>query len=87
MSTKNTIVEHLKSKAKLGDGESKEIINLFFQEIIDLVKNDFNLKLYGFGTFKKSSMQKRRIRSINTGEIKEITIPEKIKFQRNKKKA
>ena len=85
--TKNCIIEHLKGEAGLGSGESAELLNVFFQEIENQLKEGANIKFYGFGSFSKSSAGKRKIKNISTGEIQEVLMPSKIKFKRNKKKA
>lgn len=85
--TKNCIIEHLKGEAGLGSGESSELLNSFFQEIENQLKEGANVKFYGFGSFSKTVAGKRKIKNINTGEIQEVPIPSKIKFKRNKKKA
>jgi len=85
--TKNCIIEHLKGEAGLGSGEASLLLQSFFEEIENQLKEGNNVKFYGFGSFSKSESGKRKIKNINTGEIQEVLIPSKIKFKRNKKKS
>tara|TARA_Y100001970_G_C14087824_1_gene778327 strand:+ start:505 stop:801 length:297 start_codon:yes stop_codon:yes gene_type:complete len=70
--TKADIIEHLHNELGLNKSECKILIEDFFDEIKESLKNGEEVKLSGFGNFELLNKKKRPGRNPKTGE--EVTI-------------
>tara|TARA_B100000900_G_scaffold327051_1_gene287105 strand:- start:31 stop:327 length:297 start_codon:yes stop_codon:yes gene_type:complete len=70
--TKADIIEHLHNELGLNKSECKIIIEDFFDEIKESLKNGEEVKLSGFGNFELLNKKERPGRNPKTGE--EVTI-------------
>ncbi len=64
--------------------EGNEIVDLFFNSIMDAVKNDERVEIRGFGSFSLRSYDKRQGRNPKTGEIIEVKPKKKPFFKAGK---
>ena len=70
------LIERLAKKEELSGLNKKQIgavIETMLPTIVEIVKNDEEVRLMGFGTFKKSHRNARKGRNPQTGE--EMNIP------------
>ena len=70
--TKADIMEHLHNELGLNKSECKILIEDFFNEIKESLKNGEEVKLSGFGNFELLNKKERPGRNPKTGE--EVTI-------------
>ena len=70
--TKADIIEHLHDELGLNKSECKILIEDFFDEIKESLKNGEEVKLSGFGNFELLNKKERPGRNPKTGE--EVTI-------------
>ena len=60
---KHDLIDAVIAKSKKGDilshGQVKRLVNLIFNEIIDMTENDCIVVVTGFGTFEKTSKSPR----------------------------
>lgn len=67
----------------------KEFITTFYKSFIRLILDELNINgefvLPEFGSFRITKHKERRIRDVNTGELKTIPAIKTIKFEPNKK--
>tara|TARA_B100000902_G_scaffold277602_1_gene263391 strand:- start:55 stop:351 length:297 start_codon:yes stop_codon:yes gene_type:complete len=70
--TKADIIEHLNNELGLNKSECKILIEDFFDEIKESLKNGEEVKLSGFGNFELLNKKERPGRNPKTGE--EVTI-------------
>tara|TARA_B100001057_G_scaffold498625_1_gene606295 strand:+ start:1660 stop:1956 length:297 start_codon:yes stop_codon:yes gene_type:complete len=70
--TKADIIEHLHNELGLNKSECKILIEDFFDEIKESLKNGEEVKLSGFGNFELLNKKERPGRNPKTGE--EVTI-------------
>lgn len=74
--TKNSMIEHLKGESVgLSDGESKELLNAFFETLEEELVAGNNVKFHKFGSFKPVKRAGRKAKNFSTGE--EILTAEK----------
>ena len=70
------LIERLSKKEELSGLSKKQIgavLETMLPTIVEIVKNDEEVRLMGFGTFKKSHRNARKGRNPQTGE--EMNIP------------
>ena len=67
---KSNILTKLELKHKnLSTTDIEQIFNIFTKKIISALKNDKNVELRGFGTFKKKVNKAKQVRNPKTNEI------------------
>jgi integration host factor subunit alpha len=66
--TKAMIAAHLFDTLGLNKREAKELVELFFEEIRQVLESGQNVKLSGFGNFVLRNKRKRPGRNPKTGE-------------------
>ncbi len=64
--------------------EGNEIVDLFFNSIMEAVKNDERVEIRGFGSFSLRSYPKRLGRNPKTGETIEVEPKKKLFFKAGK---
>ena len=67
--TKIELVQHLFDTLGINKREAKEIVELFFEEIIQALVSGEAVKLPGFGVFMPKNKTSREGRNPKTGEI------------------
>jgi integration host factor subunit beta len=72
---KSELIEVLASKADITTTQSEEVVNLFFQAIIDSLTTDGRVEIRGFGAFTVRKYKSYDGRNPKTGE--KIEVPEK----------
>lgn len=85
--TRNSILQRLKGEAGLADNDSRNLLANFFTAIHEEVNKGTNVKLHGFGSFRKKTAASRNIKDFQTGETKLVSGKTKIKFKKSVKKA
>ncbi|MCL5260402.1 MAG: integration host factor subunit alpha [Gammaproteobacteria bacterium] len=65
--TKAEIVENLFAKLGINKREAKDFVELFFEEIRQLLEHGKSIRLSGFGNFKLRDKQQRPGRNPKTG--------------------
>lgn len=71
---KEKLVDMLAKKTELTKKDVKAVIDAFMECVPEAVADDYEIRLIGFGTFKKAIRAARKGRNPGTG--KEIDIPE-----------
>jgi integration host factor subunit alpha len=66
--TKAEVAEHLFEKVGLSKRDSKEMVEMFFEEIRQALENNEQVKLSGFGNFDLRVKSERPGRNPKTGE-------------------
>jgi len=79
--TKADLAEHLFSTLGLNKRESKELVELFFEEIRASLENGESVKLSGFGNFNLRDKSERPGRNPKTGEEIPITARRVVTFR------
>lgn len=79
--TKIDIVEKLSQNLHFNKREAKNLVNVFFREIAEILHSGESVKLPGFGQFKVRKKAARPGRNPKTGEAFEITARSVATFQ------
>ena len=83
--TKAEMAEHLYEQLGFSKRESKEIVELFFEEIRAALTRDEQVKLSGFGNFELRDKRQRPGRNPKTGEEIPITARRVVTFRAGQK--
>ncbi|MDY6828902.1 MAG: integration host factor subunit alpha [Pseudomonadota bacterium] len=83
--TKAEMAEHLYEQLGFSKRESKEIVELFFEEIRVALTRDEQVKLSGFGNFELRNKRQRPGRNPKTGEEIPITARRVVTFRAGQK--
>ena len=83
--TKLDLVNHLHDTLGLNKVESKEVVEAFFQEIKQSLKNNEDVKISGFGNFKILNKKERPGRNPKTGEPVTISARKVVTFKASQK--
>ena len=83
--TKSDIVENLNNKIGLNKREAKELVDMFFDDIKDLLAEGYEVKLSGFGNFQLKDKSPRPGRNPRTGEDVEISARRVVTFKSGQK--
>ena len=67
---KSKFLEILSNKFRITKIETNKIVNIIFKTIMQVMKNDKELKLIGFGTFKIRDIKERSIKTPNGKMVK-----------------
>ena len=79
--TKRDLVNHLHETLGLNKVESKELVETFFNEIKRSLKNNEDVKISGFGSFKILNKKERPGRNPKTGEPVTISARKVVTFK------
>ena len=79
------LVNHLHDTLGLNKVESKELVEAFFQEIKQSLKNNEDVKISGFGNFKILNKKERPGRNPKTGEPVTISARKVVTFKASQK--
>ena len=83
--TKSDIVEDLNNEIGLNKREAKELVDLLFNEIKNLLSEGQEVKLSGFGNFQLRNKSPRPGRNPRTGEDVEISARRVVTFKSGQK--
>ena len=83
--TKSDIVEDLNNEIGLNKREAKELVDLFFDDIKNLLSEGHEVKLSGFGNFQLRDKSSRPGRNPRTGEDVEISARRVVTFKSGQK--
>ena len=83
--TKSDIVENLNNEIGLNKREAKELVDMLFNDIKNLLSEGHEVKLSGFGNFQLRDKSSRPGRNPKTGEDVEITARRVVTFKSGQK--
>ena len=83
--TKADIVEDLNNEIGLNKREAKELVDLLFNDIKNLLSEGHEVKLSGFGNFQLRDKSPRPGRNPRTGEDVEISARRVVTFKSGQK--
>ena len=83
--TKSDIVEDLNNEIGLNKREAKELVDLLFNDIKNLLSEGHEVKLSGFGNFQLRDKLPRPGRNPRTGEDVEISARRVVTFKSGQK--
>jgi len=83
--TKSDIVEDLNNEIGLNKREAKELVDLLFNDIKNLLSEGNEVKLSGFGNFQLKDKSPRPGRNPRTGEDVEISARRVVTFKSGQK--
>ena len=83
--TKSNIVEDLNNEIGLNKREAKELVDMLFNDIKNLLSEGHEVKLSGFGNFQLRDKSPRPGRNPRTGENVEISARRVVTFKAGQK--
>ena len=83
--TKSDIVENLNNEIGLNKREAKELVDMLFNDIKDILSEGHEVKLSGFGNFQLRDKSPRPGRNPRTGEDVEISARRVVTFKPGQK--
>jgi len=83
--TKSEIVEDLNNEIGLNKREAKELVDMLFDDIKNLLSEGHEVKLSGFGNFQLRDKSPRPGRNPRTGENVEISARRVVTFKAGQK--
>ena len=83
--TKADIVENLNNEIGLNKREAKELVDMLFNDIKNLLSEGHEVKLSGFGNFQLRDKSSRPGRNPRTGEAVEISARRVVTFKSGQK--
>ena len=83
--TKSDIVEDLNNEIGLNKREAKELVDMLFDDIKNLLSEGHEVKLSGFGNFQLRDKSPRPGRNPRTGEDVEISARRVVTFKSGQK--
>ena len=83
--TKSDIVENLNNEIGLNKREAKELVEMLFNDIKNLLSEGHEVKLSGFGNFQLRDKSSRPGRNPRTGEDVEISARRVVTFKSGQK--
>ena len=83
--TKADIVENLNNEIGLNKREAKELVDMLFNDIKNLLSEGHEVKLSGFGNFQLRDKSSRPGRNPRTGEDVEISARRVVTFKSGQK--
>ena len=83
--TKSDIVEDLNNEIGLNKREAKELVDMFFNDIKNLLSEGHDFKLSGFGNFQLRNKSARPGRNPRTGADVEVSARKVVTFKSGQK--
>jgi len=83
--TKSDIVDNLNDEIGLNKREAKELVEMLFNDIKNLLSEGHDVKLSGFGNFELRDKSSRPGRNPRTGEDVEISARRVVTFKSGQK--
>ena len=85
--SKTVLVDKIAEATHIPKKETKAVIDALMSTVVDEVKKDNEIRLIGFGTFKKAKRAARKGRNPQTGEVIDIAASESLAFKSSVKYA
>ena len=82
---KTDLVDKVAEKAAISKKDAKAAIEAVMEAVKDGVKDDVEIRLIGFGTYKKQHRDARKGRNPQTGAEMEIAASDSLSFKSNVK--
>ena len=79
--SKSVLVDKVSEATHIPKKETKAVIDALMSTVADEVKKDNEIRLIGFGTFKKAKRAARKGRNPQTGEAIDIAASESLAFK------
>ena len=79
--SKSALVDKVAEASKVSKKDAKAVIDALLSTVADEVKKDAEIRLIGFGTFKKAKRAARKGRNPQTGAEIEIGASESLSFK------
>lgn len=79
--SKTVLVDKVADAAGVSKKDTKAIIDALMSTVVEEVKKDNEIRLIGFGTFKKAKRAARKGRNPQTGEVIDIAASESLAFK------
>lgn len=79
--SKTVLVDKVADVAGVSKKDTKAIIDALMSTVVEEVKKDNEIRLIGFGTFKKVKRAARKGRNPQTGEVIDIAASESLAFK------
>lgn len=79
--SKSALVDKVAEASNVSKKDAKAIIDALLSTVTEEVKNDSEIRLIGFGTFKKAKRAARKGHNPQTGAEIEITASESLSFK------
>ena len=83
--TKAELAEMLFERVGLNKRESKDLVDMFFQEVSDALSSGLSVKLSGFGNFQLRDKPQRPGRNPKTGQVIPISARRVVTFHASQK--
>ena len=83
--SKTALVDQVAEAAGVNKKDTKAVIDALLATVVEDVKNDKEVRLIGFGTFKKKHTNARKGRNPQTGAEIEIKASDSLSFKSNVK--
>lgn len=78
---KSILVDKVAEAAGISKKDTKAVIDALISTTVDEVKKDAEIRLIGFGTFKKARRAARKGNNPQTGEVIDIAASESLAFK------
>ncbi len=79
--SKSALVDKVAEKAAVSKKEAKAVVEAMLETVVESVKSDAEVRLIGFGTFKKAHRNARTGRNPQTGETIQIAASDSLAFK------
>lgn len=79
--SKTILVDKLADATSVSKKDVKAIVDALVETVKEEVKKDAEIRLIGFGTFKKAHREARKGRNPRTGEIMDIAASDSLAFK------
>ena len=83
--SKSALLDKVAEASKVSKKDAKAVIDALLSTVTEEVKNDAEIRLIGFGTFKKAKRAARKGRNPQTGAEIEIAASESLSFKSSMK--
>lgn len=79
--SKSALVDKVAEAAGISKKDTKAVVDALISTVMEEVKKDAEIRLIGFGTFKKAQRSARKGRNPQTGEVIDIAASESLAFK------
>ena len=79
--SKTALVDKVAEAAGVSKKDTKAVVDALLETVKGEVKKDAEIRLIGFGTFKKAQRAARKGRNPQTGEVIDIAASESLAFK------
>ena len=79
--SKTALVDQVAEAAGISKKDTKAVVDALLETVKEDVKNDKEVRLIGFGTFKKAHRNARQGKNPRTGEVLQIAASDALAFK------